>query len=362
MQFSALELIDLLVRFFALGQLVQLGMMLLRRPLHNQVVLGLALIVCFSGYLLLTAKIPDEDYGALRGVFLLLTELMPFVIWCFAFVVLRDDFDPRQWSLAIKVFLALIFAWFVYFFGIQQGRGLFHQICHLIQLLFMAHVVVQGVIDWRDDLVSSRRKVRLLLLVFVSLYVSMLSLLELTDASFRDSAEFGLFNSGLVLTTIGLFSYIIFESKYVRQQEETTTQLNQEEVDVHALEFKQEQNSVPVHYQLPLQYLNELMSTEFFCQADLTVSRLAEKINLPEHQLRELINKHLGYRNFSAYLNSFRIEKAKQELSEQSKLRTPILTIALELGYGSIGPFNRAFKQIVGVTPSEYRKQHLKQI
>ena len=33
----------------------------------------------------------------------------------------------------------------------------------------------------------------------------------------------------------------------------------------------------------------------------------------------------------------------------------PILTIALECGYGSIGPFNRAFKQRLGMTPSEYR-------
>ena len=33
----------------------------------------------------------------------------------------------------------------------------------------------------------------------------------------------------------------------------------------------------------------------------------------------------------------------------------PILTIALEAGYGSIGPFNRAFKQRMGMTPTEYR-------
>jgi AraC-like DNA-binding protein len=33
----------------------------------------------------------------------------------------------------------------------------------------------------------------------------------------------------------------------------------------------------------------------------------------------------------------------------------PILTIALDSGYGSIGPFNRAFRQRYGMTPTEYR-------
>jgi AraC-like DNA-binding protein len=35
-----------------------------------------------------------------------------------------------------------------------------------------------------------------------------------------------------------------------------------------------------------------------------------------------------------------------------------VLTIALEVGYGSIGPFNRAFKERFGVTPTEYRRQN----
>jgi len=32
------------------------------------------------------------------------------------------------------------------------------------------------------------------------------------------------------------------------------------------------------------------------------------------------------------------------------------LTIAMDLGYGSLGPFNRAFKTITGLTPSEFRR------
>jgi len=33
----------------------------------------------------------------------------------------------------------------------------------------------------------------------------------------------------------------------------------------------------------------------------------------------------------------------------------PILTIALDAGFGSLAPFNRAFRSHTGCTPTEYR-------
>jgi AraC-like DNA-binding protein len=79
---------------------------------------------------------------------------------------------------------------------------------------------------------------------------------------------------------------------------------------------------------------------------------------VPEHQLRKLINRHLGYRNFSSFLNFHRIGEAKNHLVDPEFVRTPVLTIAMDLGYGSIGPFNRAFKESTGLTPTEYRSRN----
>jgi AraC-like DNA-binding protein len=83
---------------------------------------------------------------------------------------------------------------------------------------------------------------------------------------------------------------------------------------------------------------------------------LAKALGMPDHRLRLLINTHLGYQNFSVFLNRYRIPCAKTILIDQERAILPVLTIALELGYGSIGPFNRAFKQTTDFTPSEYRK------
>lgn len=53
--------------------------------------------------------------------------------------------------------------------------------------------------------------------------------------------------------------------------------------------------------------------------------------------------------------NRFRIEEAKRRLADPALRRLPILTIAYDCGFGSIGPFNRAFKAETGLTPLEFR-------
>jgi AraC-like DNA-binding protein len=105
--------------------------------------------------------------------------------------------------------------------------------------------------------------------------------------------------------------------------------------------------------------LLDLMASGYYRETGLTIGRLADRLGYPEHQLRRLINGQLGYRNFSAFLNDYRVQEAMVRLADRRMVRTPILTIALDLGYASIGPFNRSFKERTGSTPSEYRRQNL---
>ena len=97
--------------------------------------------------------------------------------------------------------------------------------------------------------------------------------------------------------------------------------------------------------------------TLLYREAGLTISMLAKSLNIPEYRLRAFIHKQLGFRNFNAMLHQYRIEDAGNVLSDNENQNTPILTIALSVGYQSITPFNNAFREIKGVTPSEYRKR-----
>lgn len=103
-----------------------------------------------------------------------------------------------------------------------------------------------------------------------------------------------------------------------------------------------------------------LMETEnAYAEPGLTITRLAERLGAPEHRLRALINKGLGHRNFSAFVNERRIAAAKAALADADQARTPVLTIAMDVGFNSLAPFNRAFKAAEGVTPTEYRRAAL---
>ena len=109
-----------------------------------------------------------------------------------------------------------------------------------------------------------------------------------------------------------------------------------------------------------LQALRKLIDHgKVYREQDLSIASLSQKLDIPEHRLRRLINRQLGHRNFSAFVNGYRLAEAETALSDPAQADVPILTIALDAGFGSIGPFNRAFKAHTGLTPTEYRRARL---
>lgn len=104
--------------------------------------------------------------------------------------------------------------------------------------------------------------------------------------------------------------------------------------------------------------LQRLMADEHaYREPDLSVARLAARVGLPEYRLRELIHRGLGFRNFPAFVNEYRLREVEQRLLDPACDRRPVLTLALEAGFGSIGPFNRAFRDRHGMTPTAFRSR-----
>jgi AraC-like DNA-binding protein len=102
--------------------------------------------------------------------------------------------------------------------------------------------------------------------------------------------------------------------------------------------------------------LHTVMAEGAWYQPGLTIGDLATRLGVPEHRLRALINQRLGYRNFSAFLNTDRIAEAKVRLADPDRVALPVLTIAMDLGYGSLAPFNRAFRETTGQSPTDFRR------
>jgi YesN/AraC family two-component response regulator len=57
---------------------------------------------------------------------------------------------------------------------------------------------------------------------------------------------------------------------------------------------------------------------------------------------------------FTEYLKQVRMEKAKELLSDPY---LPIKQVRAQVGYTHVPSFDRDFKRLVGMTPSEYRRR-----
>ncbi|HAK76052.1 MAG TPA: DNA-binding protein [Runella sp.] len=91
-----------------------------------------------------------------------------------------------------------------------------------------------------------------------------------------------------------------------------------------------------------------------FKNPNLKLNDLAKEINLSGHQLSQLLNDYLE-KNFSLFVNEYRIEEACKMLSMNVPLT--IDAIGDEVGFNSKSTFFAAFKKIKGLTPSAYQKQ-----
>lgn len=87
---------------------------------------------------------------------------------------------------------------------------------------------------------------------------------------------------------------------------------------------------------------------------NITLEDVAQALHLNKYHISHLLNKKLGI-GFSAYISTLRVDKACRQLADGDKT---IADISEESGFGSIRSFNRAFAQIMHMTPLEYRRQY----
>ncbi|WP_165187402.1 helix-turn-helix domain-containing protein [Caulobacter soli] len=103
--------------------------------------------------------------------------------------------------------------------------------------------------------------------------------------------------------------------------------------------------------------LQRLMAEEaVYTRHSLKVADLARRLGEPDYKVTQCVTGPLGFRNFNQMANHFRIEEAKRQLTTSAYDHLPILTIAYDCGFGSVGPFNRAFKAATGLTPQQFRR------
>jgi AraC-like DNA-binding protein len=202
---------------------------------------------------------------------------------------------------------------------------------------------VQTVPTWRADLVAGRRRLRVAVLAGMVAY-----LVVDTAMGLMPSLELAWSSGG---QTIGLFALGLMAAW------NSLGVAWEAPVRVAALPVGAATEAAPPADPVLLGRLEQMMTAErIYRQDGLTIGGLAVRLRVPEYRLRQAINEGLGYRNFNVFLNRYRIDEAKAALADATQREVPVLTIAMDAGFRSIGPFNRAFKAETGMTPSEFRR------
>jgi AraC-like DNA-binding protein len=265
------------------------------------------------------------------------------VFWTLTASLFDDGFRLRWWH--VVLWLLLVVAGTAGCFLAWRPLGL---ALTLSSFAFAILAMAQTVSSWRADLVEGRRRLRLFVVGASSLYIGATAMAQLAGA--QRSAPEGMSLAGaigmFVIAGIAAWSLLGVGRK---QSLFATTELPRPiEEPAPAVE--------PGDRQLVAR-LEQLMTVERAHRQDgLTIGSLASQLGLPEYRLRRLINQALGYRNFNSFVNRYRIAEVRSALADPRQADVPVLTIALDAGFSSLGPFNRAFKAETGVTPSEYRR------
>ncbi len=93
-----------------------------------------------------------------------------------------------------------------------------------------------------------------------------------------------------------------------------------------------------------------------YLQTKLSVSDLAEMLDMSSHNLSQLINEHLKT-NFYDYINEKRVEAFKEQAADGLDRNVTLLSMAMDCGFNSKSSFNRVFKKMTGQTPTQYVKK-----
>jgi AraC-like DNA-binding protein len=104
--------------------------------------------------------------------------------------------------------------------------------------------------------------------------------------------------------------------------------------------------------------LEAWIARQGFLEPELTIAGLAKTLRTQEYKLRRLLNGELGFRNFNDFLHRHRIPVACQRLTQKPAGEMSILELSMAVGYRSLATFNRAFKEVTGQSPTEYRTGH----
>jgi AraC-like DNA-binding protein len=309
-------------------------------------------MVCGASYLVASA--PEVMYSHVAWVLPLrvLSIITPAVFQLWASATFNDSFRPSWVAWLPTAAMAALAIW-----AIAANRWLPWRIVEAAALVLVAAGVWQVLGGRAGDLVEGRRRFRLILATAAAMAIAGITLFSaLAGPQARAYASVVTVTITLVLA-IGGAMLGLGMRMWSGLVNEPAAGVGNPTSPAAAAAI-----AIDPEERVLLDRLQRLMEeARIYREEGLSIASLAARLGLPEYRLRRLINQRLGHRNFTSFVNGYRLVETIAALSDSAQAQVPILTIALDAGFQSIGPFNRAFKAQTGMTPTDFRRERLEQ-
>ena len=329
--------LDIFIRGGATSALLAIAVVFARRrPVGRKDVSVVALCLGVCAYLLVSTPSIDIGDGAVRAALIAVAGAAPALLYWAAMELFSDELE-LHW-LRVALMASVVAASWVAQAGVPIGavRGL-GVICLFLHLLFVVATGASG------DLIEARRRFRRWFLICTALLVLLITAIETTGID-RDLPDWAFVAHALAFFALAA-SFLIWA------------------VGADPKIWGAPARAAPDAPPPPgpqaalIERVEMAMSEGLWRQEGLTVAALARHLGSQDHRIRSAINQGLGHRNFASYVNGFRVEAAKEMLIDPALPDRTVLSIAYEVGFASLGPFNRAFRARTGMSPTEFRKK-----
>jgi AraC-like DNA-binding protein len=269
---------------------------------------------------------------------------IPVFLLLLSKAIFDDHFRPSS-TIALWFLIQIVSHLHIYLRGVISFNNSTQQflsiIAEIISLAFVVAGFYTAIKTKQGDLVESRLRFRNLFIIITAGLIGITLIVESLPLE-KGSAD--LLQILQRVSILGLTVYFLLSNFQIRP-------------GFFFREYpKEKPASIPEDTLLSEKLLTLFEDQKAYKKEGLTIRELAEMMNEQEYRLRKVINGQLGFKNFNDFLNQYRINEACEILSDPSQNRKTILEIAYSLGYQSIGPFNKAFKELKETTPTAYRK------
>lgn len=339
------EQIDFMARGGAISLLVLWSWLLVRDHSHDfPARLAVAMCAAICCYLIVTAGWYTQT-SFVGLIFAMGAAATPGLFWLFARAWFNDERHVR-WPTLLLVTVPVVNALVLQLSGYPDSIG--YIVTRVLFRIFMFGFAIAAFWEvWRGregDLIEGRRRLRPILVGTVATYVFLITCAEIaTQLELVDIWVRRIMGTGAVFVILG-FCAAMFR---IRQADLFGPSAPVVKVAAPRAE--------PADDALVAKLLAHMACEMPHRDEGLSIAALGAQLGEQEYRLRRTINQAMGYRNFAAFLNSYRLAEVKAALADPAQRDVPIITIALDAGFGSLGPFNRAFREVEGMTPSEFR-------